>query len=219
MAAICVNYFNRPYLSIKEVRKLIKEGVDDEHLLRQITKGSIQAFEQFYDRHIRFVYGISLKMLKNPIEAEDMCHDIFLEVYKNAHSFNANRGSAMAWLAVKTKSRCLDYLRKKQRMEEIEVEAILSHKEAGGLSVEEQAFRNIDTESLIEAFKQLPEAQKRAIYGNYFEYRTHQELSKDLNQPLGTIKSWVRYGIQNLRKQFKQAGFKKVARGEERHGR
>lgn len=83
-------------------------------LLQQIKRGSKEAFAQFYDEYVEFVFRIALNTIDDRQEAEDVCHDVFLEVYQKPESYDPARGSVAAWLAVKTRSRCLDRLRKKK---------------------------------------------------------------------------------------------------------
>ena len=123
---------------------------------------------------------------------------IFLEVYQNPGQYNPKKGSVKAWLAVKTKSRCIDRLRKSKpllvhKLEQLDtIEAI---------EIERNVLKHIQKDLILEALKHLPKKQQLVIYGAYFEDKTQRELAKSLNKPLGTIKSSIRYGLQNLRKQ------------------
>lgn len=175
-----------------------------ERLLREMGEGSAAAFEQFYERFSPLVFSIAMRMVGERMEAEDLCHDIFLEVYRTAGKYDPQRGSVEAWLAVKTKSRCLDRLRRKQS-ERIEIRDELP--EPAGAAAEETVLAKLERDTLRSAVERIPEAQQRAIYGTYFLSCTHRELSERMNRPLGTVKSLIRYGLMNLRKQLVQLGW------------
>ncbi|WP_207634180.1 RNA polymerase sigma factor [Halalkalibacter urbisdiaboli] len=172
---------------------------EGETWLREIEDGSAIAFEQFYDQYSSFVFGIALNILKNKNDAEDLCHDVFLEIYKNPSSYNRERGSVEAWIAVKTKSRCLDRLKRKKI-------AYGTDNDLADISdssnVEEKVLANVDRELVMGALQRLPELQRKVIYGNYFLGQSHRKLSEQLNRPLGTIKSLVRYGMNNMKHYF-----------------
>ncbi|MBW8350082.1 sigma-70 family RNA polymerase sigma factor [Bacillus sp. IITD106] len=184
-------------------------SVESRNLLEGIANGSASAFELFYDRYYAFVYSIAYKVLQDKLEAEDMCHDIFIEISHKAHTYDPSKGSVEAWLAIRTRSRCVDLIRKKREVLSDEVEA---KKEKASyenyLSVEEIVMRNLDRQLIADAMNSLPVSQRNAIYGNYFHQYTQKELSSYLKVPLGTVKSLIRYGIKNLRKQFLSSSLK-----------
>ncbi|SES68938.1 RNA polymerase sigma-70 factor, ECF subfamily [Oceanobacillus limi] len=167
-------------------------------LLQLISKGSQSAFNHFYELHNAFVLHIAIRILADRTEAEDICHDIFLDIYKKPLQYKAQRGSVKAWLAVKTKSRCIDRLRKRKPVLQNKLEQLFTVDE---VETEMHVLTQIESSILLDALKQLPKKQQEVIYGVYFEGKTHAELAKTLNKPLGSIKSSIRYGLKNLRKQ------------------
>src|SRR5690625_6175539 len=90
-----------------------------------MEQGSREAFDRFYQLHIDYVLNIAFQILKEQLTAEDVCHDVFLEIFKNPKKYNPKRGSVKAWLAVKTKSRSIDFLRKKKPLLLDRFEAIM----------------------------------------------------------------------------------------------
>ncbi|GGA73187.1 RNA polymerase sigma factor [Ornithinibacillus halotolerans] len=170
----------------------------DKHLLNLIAEGSQHAFNQFYQHYVSFVLQIAVNVIGDPKEAEDVCHDVFIEVYQKPNQYNAHRGSVKAWLAVKTRSRCIDRLRKNEpilvnKLEKLDTEqAVL---------LEKHVLMDIEKEIIFNALNKLPNKQKELIIGAYFEGKTQRELAETYNKPLGTIKSSIRYGLRALRKQ------------------
>ncbi|MBM7680516.1 RNA polymerase sigma-70 factor (ECF subfamily) [Pullulanibacillus pueri] len=187
-----------------------------EGLIYKMSKGSIEAFDQFYELHSPYVYGIALKMARNASEAEDLCHDVFVEVFRSAEQFDPSRGSVRAWLAIKTKSRYLDRQRKVKRSRDYldRVESIDQEP-----ATDELVLRQIDREQVLSALKELPESQKKAVYGKYFNYQTQKELAAHLDKPIGTIKSLLRYGLNNLRKELIKLGWSPLSGGDHRRER
>lgn len=169
-----------------------------EMLMQQIMAGSEKAFNQFYETYISFVFQIAIKLLQDQVEAEDICHDIFIDVYQNPSAYNKSKGSIKAWLAVKTRSRCIDKLRKKKPILINKLDYLETERD---IKAELHVLKRIETDILLEALKHIPKKQREVIYGMYFERKTQHELAILLNRPIGTIKSLVRYGLNNLRKQ------------------
>ena len=79
----------------------------------QQTERSLQWFNDLYRQNASFVYKIALHLLNDPVEAEDLCHDVFLEIIQHPEQYDPERGSIKAWLGVKTRSRAIDRLRNK----------------------------------------------------------------------------------------------------------
>nr|WP_280518696.1 sigma-70 family RNA polymerase sigma factor [Lederbergia wuyishanensis] len=172
-------------------------------MLEGIANGSVDAFELFYDRYYAFVYSVAYNLLKDKLEAEDICHDIFIEISNKAHTYEPSKGSVEAWLAIRTRSRCVDLIRKKREVLSDEVEKKKENTSIESyIPVEEKVIRNLDKELIVNALNKLPFPQKNAIYGSYFQQFTQKELAGYLKMPLGTVKSLVRYGIKNLRKEL-----------------
>ncbi len=195
---------------------MMHEEQESEVLIEQIKKGSIEAFDRFYDKYNGFVYNIALQILKKHEDAEDICHDIFLEINRKADSYNSSRGSIDAWLAIRTRSRCIDRIRREKHhlvSENIEINRTTKDYDL----VETSVMRIIEKEALLSALEKIPKAQREVVYGNYFKYRTHKQLAEDLNRPIGTIKSLIRYGLKNIRKQLDISGWQTPKEGES-HG-
>jgi RNA polymerase sigma factor (sigma-70 family) len=182
-----------------------EQNLEGERLLREMGRGSRAAFEAFYERYAAFVYRVALRMLHDPMEAEDLCHDIFLEAYRTAAQYDRQRGSVEAWLAVKTKSRCMDRLRRTQAKQQRE-QAADSHPLQGD-SVEETVLAKLERETVRNVLNGIPEPQRQAVYGAYFQAKTHRELADIMARPIGTVKSLIRYGLHNLRKQLAETGW------------
>jgi len=196
---------------------LAHPDVDEERLLRDMANGSITAFELFYEKYASLVLHIALRIVKDRMEAEDICHDLFLEVWKKAGQYNPKRGSVEAWLAVMARSRSLDRMRKKQRLPITPEERATLEQASTAVAAEENVLARLDREVLGQALSKIPPAQARALQGMYYEAKTQRELAANMNRPLGTVKSLIRYGLDNIRKQLSQSGWLESLGGERKH--
>lgn len=177
--------------------------MDDQEvvqLLKEIANGSKQAFDHFYEKYVSFVYHIAYSIVHNHAEAEDICHDVFLEVYRKANQYSKDRGTVKAWLAIRTRSRSLDRIRKNRWLLTEHLEELANRVDRAPAS-EVQYFQSLDTQILVEALKAIPQQQREAIIRSYFHGETHREIALQMKKPLGSVKSLIRYGLNNLQKQ------------------
>jgi len=172
---------------------------------QQKTAYSLQNFDDFYKQNASYVYKIALYIIRDPVEAEDLCHDVFLEVIQHPEQYDPKRGSIKAWLGVKTRSRAIDRLRKQQKQGLNEI------MEPGGTNgidpTAEAVFSKLEIESLHDSLRQLSEPQREALTATYFRSVRQKDWAEATGRPLGTVKSWIRYGVHNIRKQFVQMGW------------
>jgi RNA polymerase sigma-70 factor (ECF subfamily) len=196
----------------REVGKM-EDRWEDMELLEKIAEGSRTAFDRFYEKYAPVVYHIALRIVGNEAEAEDVSHDVFLEILQKPHQFDPKRGSVQAFLAVKTKSRSLDRLRKKRDL-------LVSRLEEAALKEKGAEFyflRQLEQQVILDALTHLPEEQRQAIIHFYFRGETQREIAAAMNKPLGSVKSLIRYGLRNLRKQKELFHWMEAGRGEEQH--
>lgn len=184
--------------------------------LRDMCGGSAEAFDRFYARFAPLVMHIALRMLGDRMEAEDMCHDVFLEVLRKGTAYDAARGSLEGWIAVMTRSRCLDRLRRLQRSAAAYPdEAWMSRLQAAAAepSPEDAVLRRMELAAVREAMSKLPSRQQRAIATAYYEEKTQREMAEAWHVPLGTVKSWIRLGVDNMRRQLAKRGWRNAGEG------
>lgn len=175
--------------------------------LQEMLRGSVQAFDVFYAYYSPFVMQVASRLVGERMEAEDVCHEVFLEVLRRGKDYDSKRGSIKAWLAVMTRSRCLDKLRREARMQYPGDEALERDAEWTEDVAEEKIMSKMEREAIKSAIFTLPEPQKKAIVGSYYGMQTQREMAEAWSVPIGTVKSWVRYGLSNLRKQLEKQGW------------
>jgi len=175
---------------------------DDETLLRLIARSNENALSVLYDRYSRLVYSVALSALSDPARAEEITQDVFVRVWEKAETFRAEQGRVATWLAGITRNRSIDVFRRsRSRLENMHI----SWEEAE--SFDPPAPQNVEAEADLAqrqrqvrwAVTQLPDEQKQALGMAYFYGLSHPEIAQALGEPLGTIKTRIRLGMQKLR--------------------
>ena len=184
----------------KTLRQRIHLG-DDESLLRRIQRRDETALEELYDRQSTAVYSLALRIVGDRAAAEDVLSDVFWRVWRRAETFDPRRGRLTAWLLTITRRRALDELRMGARRERRErsPDAIAEVPQERAPSPEGEALAGEVQRHVREALSALPPEQRGPIELAYFEGLTHVEIADRLQEPLGTIKTRIRAGMQRLR--------------------
>lgn len=173
-----------------------------EPLLRATAAGDLQSFRRLYEASSSHLFGLLLRMLKRRDWAEEALQDCYLKIWQKADTYSPDKGAPLTWLMTVARYRALDLLRMKrpevEMPEESEAPPMTFFDEAG----EDPLLRAVEREGLgrLQAcMGGLPEEQRRSVLLAYYQGYTHQEMARVLNAPLGTVKSWVRRGLQRLR--------------------
>jgi RNA polymerase sigma-70 factor, ECF subfamily len=170
-------------------------------LFSAIKSGHTRALEILYDRHSSLVYGLALRILANAQEAEDLTQDIFLSLWQK-HSYDSTRGSVNAFLATVTRSRALDKIRSrgivarfKQKFGQLlKTESVPTPLEYSSLGQR--------AEKVHQALSHLTVSQQQVLEMSYFQGMSQAAIAKQLDIPLGTVKSWCRQGLIKLRQEL-----------------
>jgi RNA polymerase sigma-70 factor (ECF subfamily) len=170
---------------------------DDVTELERIAGGDEAALATFYDRWVQSVYAAVLQLLRDADDAEDVLEETFWQVWGRASTFDPARGSVRTWVLTIARNRALDRLRARaRRPESVPLpELIASDHPDPSESVEAQERR----EQVGRALASLPDEQRRAIELAYFGGLTQSEIAERLRQPIGTVKTRMRLGMQKLR--------------------
>lgn len=172
---------------------------DDFALMASIATGDRAALDELYARHSAQVYGIAMRMLRKPQDAEELLVDVFFEVWDKRERFDATRGSPLAYLVTLTRSRALDRLRAKSKVPTTAIENADSVAATRDDDQLEQAVARERREVIRKAMSALEPAQREAIEYSFFDGLSHSEIAARLNRPLGTVKSNIRQGLIYLR--------------------
>jgi RNA polymerase sigma-70 factor (ECF subfamily) len=174
---------------------------EDERLIARVVEGDRGAFEMLYDRYASTVLGLALRMLGDREVAEDAVQEIFWRVWRRLGSFDRSRAFA-PWLFGIAHNYCIDELRRRkvrpQSVYEDDENPILSEI-ADEADVGESALLAEQGRLVRSALEQLPEEQRQTLLLAYFGGLTQQEIAVKLGNPLGTVKTRMRLGLQKLR--------------------
>ena len=138
-------------------------------------------------------------MLRAPQDAEDLLQEVFTQVWHQADRYSEERGSPEAWIMNITRSRAIDKLRAKRRMEKTFVPTDDPARLESTENVESSAAQAETKLTMNSALANLPEAQRRLLELAYFDGLSQTEIADRLKEPLGTVKTRMRSGIQRLR--------------------
>lgn len=176
----------------------------DGELLRRIGAGDRDAFAEFYDRYSTLMFSVACKILNNSNEAEDVLQETLVQIWEKAERFDPKLGKASSWAATLVRNKAIDRIRASQRRsrlaEDAGAELAITNEVADTAN---EAVHGHDKARLIQsAIGELPAEQRHAIELAYFSGLTQDEISKKLNEPLGTIKARIRRGLLKLRDQL-----------------
>lgn len=177
----------------------------DLDILRRITKYDSRALEEIYDRYSALLFTLISKIVKDDKVAEEILVEVFSIVWKRAHSFDFENGSAYTWLITLTRNRAVDYLRRNETEnypdvynEEFEKYFIVPHLA--------KDIDNLDLDIVLDikpkmqnAMDSLTDAQKYVINLAFYEGRNLNEIAAELNIPVETVRSKVMTALHSLR--------------------
>ena len=167
-------------------------------LLQQAGRNDQKAFAELYKRTSPKLFGVCLRMLRDRGEAEEVLQETYTTVWRRAGSFDANRASAITWLVTLSRNKAIDRLRQ-HREELLEDPSRLDE------TVDEQptpaagAETSEEYQRLQHCFDELDPQQQSSVREAFFTGATYNELATRCKVPLGTMKSWIRRSLMQLR--------------------
>lgn len=175
----------------------------DEQLMERLSARDMEAFRTLYDRHGDLVYSTALRVLRDVHLAEEVVQEVFLRLWWWPESYVAQRGRFLNWLLSVTRNRAVDEVRKRGRRIRHEI-ASPEHQErefpTGDAHDPARAAQLADERRIMQrALAILPQEQRQVIELAYYGGLTQQEIADTLSQPLGTVKTRIRLGMQKLK--------------------
>ena len=168
-------------------------------LLRRAGRGDQSAFAELYDALSPLVYGVVLKVVRDPSQAEEVAQEVFVELWRLAARFDGTKGSAKTWAATLAHRRAIDRVRSEQasrvRQDRDANQTIPNDGDVVAAEVES----SFDQVRVRRALLQLSELQREAVELAYFGGHTYREVAVLLNVAEGTVKSRIRDGMIRLR--------------------
>ena len=176
-------------------------------LLARTALADQRAFAELYRLTSPHLYAVALRILREAALAEEVLQESFVNIWHHAGSYVAAKSQPLTWLTSIVRNRCLDQLRRR------ELETVTMDDEEEGVAIAaedptplDMLLSGADTRAVRGCVETLEPTQKQAIALAFFQGLSHSELAAHLRQPLGTVKSWVRRGLERLRDCLDRAG-------------
>ncbi len=165
-------------------------------LLPRVANGDEFAVREVVARYGPLIWSLVRRWSPDTNDAEDAVQDVFVDLWRSAARFDATRSTEAGFVAMVTRRRLIDRLRKRQRAIEFEP---LSENVDMAVDQEPDIDRGVRIERAREALRALPPAQRTMLELSLLHGRTHDEIARETNTPLGTVKSHIRRGLQRAR--------------------
>jgi RNA polymerase sigma factor (sigma-70 family) len=176
-------------------------------LLARTALSDQQAFAELYRQTSSHLYAVALRILRESGAAEEVLQESYVNIWHHAGSYVAAKSQPLTWLTSIVRNRCLDQLRRR------EVDTVTIDDEEPGMTLAddrpspmELLLSSADALAVRGCVEGLEAAQKQAIALAFYQGLSHSELARHLRQPLGTVKSWVRRGLERLKACLDGAG-------------
>jgi RNA polymerase sigma-70 factor, ECF subfamily len=167
-------------------------------LMTRCAAGDQTAFDEMYRLTVTRIFGTVLRVLRSPDHAQEVTQEVYVEVWKQAPRYTADKGSVAAWMATMAHRRAVDRVRsassevaRDQRYAQLDAEPENDE-------VWESVAQKHDVERVRVAIATLTKFQRDAIQLAYYEGLTQSQIAKKLNLPLGTVKTRIRDGLRRL---------------------
>ena len=166
-------------------------------------RDSEQALRELYELTSSKLYGLAVKVVSNREGAEDVLQETFVQVWRSAGDYRATLSPPMAWMGMIVRSRALDFLRRRtaermDRTQELD-EAIADTLAGDAADPVDTAQASEQAWALHECLRKLEARQREVLSLAYLRDLSHGELAEQLKLPLGTVKTWIRRGLEQLR--------------------
>ena len=178
----------------------VADASETPALVARIAAGDRDAFNRFYDLLAPTAYGLIRRVLRDPEAAAEVLQEVFWQVWREAPQYDPTRGSPEAWLVMRAKTRAIDRLRSIRRRDRTFVAPVDDSVAQSGEGPAENPAVAAEERGLVwTALAQLPEPQRRVIELAFFDGLTQSEIAARLGEPLGTVKTRARLGLERLR--------------------
>jgi RNA polymerase sigma factor (sigma-70 family) len=172
-------------------------------LIDRVAQRDAQALRELYDSTSSKLYAVAMRVVSNKEYAEDVLQDAYLNIWRIAADYRASLSPPMAWMGVVVRSRALDFLRKRK-----------AERALGGVDIDDQFGEGIDSQepspldtsiaseqawALHECLRKIEAKPREVLTLAYFRDLSHGELAAQLSLPLGTVKTWIRRSLEQLR--------------------
>jgi RNA polymerase sigma-70 factor, ECF subfamily len=180
--------------------------LSDEALMALVANLDAAAFEVLYDRHAGVVDGLCRRMAQSAAQADDICQEAMLSVWRCGGRYDPARGNVRCWILSITHNRAIDQIRRSRRHDDRQIhDDALAEQMPGADSTDADALRRIDADDTGRALRALPDTQRAVIELSFYSGYSHAEIADRLDLPLGTVKGRMRLALGKLQGQLSMA--------------
>jgi len=173
---------------------------DDGDLAKRLQRREPAALGDLYDRYGKLAYSLIYRVVRDTGVAEDLVQETFLRVWNRSQGFDAERGALGPWLLAVARNRAIDYVRSSGgKMARGALELAYAEHPTVFVNFEADVLSQDRARRVRAALERLNENQRHVIELAYFEGLSQSEMAERMGQPLGTVKTWVRAALKNLR--------------------
>ena len=173
-------------------------------LIARVALADQRAFAELYRLTSSHLFSVALRIVRERGVAEELLQEAYVNVWHHAGSYAADRAQPSTWLAAIVRNRCLDHVRKR------DLDTVSMSRDAGEDAPElalpdaspgpaEMLLAGAEAHAIRDCVERLEGAARQAIALAFFHGLSHSELARHLAQPLGTVKSWIRRGLERLK--------------------
>jgi RNA polymerase sigma-70 factor (ECF subfamily) len=173
-------------------------------LIARVALADQRAFAELYQKTSSHLFAVALRIVRERGIAEELLQEAYVNVWHHAGSYAAERAQPTTWLTAIVRNRCLDHVRKR------DLDTVSMTRDAdddapelalpdGGPGPAEMLLAGADAHAIRDCVERLEGGSRQAIALAFFQGLTHSELAQHLAQPLGTVKSWIRRGLERLK--------------------
>ena len=169
-------------------------------LLAQAALKNQRAFAELYELTAAKLYGVALRILRRPDWAEEVLQECYVSIWNHAGDYGIHKSAPLTWMTSIVRNRSLDWLRRPRQEttgEEYDIAAEAWQDESPGPL--ERLVASSEAAALARCLQQLEAKQRQSIMLAFFHGLSHSELAGHMRQPLGTVKTWVRRGLERLK--------------------
>ncbi|WP_147651370.1 sigma-70 family RNA polymerase sigma factor [Vulcaniibacterium gelatinicum] len=170
-----------------------------ERLLGEVAGGDQGAFERLYHATSAKLFGICLHLLRERDQAEDVLQEVYATIWRKAAQYDARIASPISWLAMIAHNKAIDRLRAERTARQSVPLDLIEDPGDGGAAAQALAEQAGTQRRLAMCLEQLEARRRTLIRVAFFEGATYEELAQRSGTPIGTVKSWIRRGLQQLR--------------------
>jgi RNA polymerase sigma-70 factor (ECF subfamily) len=198
-------------MTVLSLRSGGRTAPEDQALLARVAAGDSRALDTLYDRYARVVYSAALRILGSAELAEEVVQETFWRVWRRSGTFQPERGQVASWILGIAHNLAIDELRRQRArpspVYDQEDRPVLRDMQDSRVDVAGEALEQEQRQLISAALSQIPNEQREAIELAYFGGLSQSEIAARLHNPLGTVKTRIRLGLQKLRDILSAQGF------------